>query len=124
MKKISKILLAVLLLMSTAVFTYGEDNTRQTLTVDETEVAKTVTEIRFDGNNAILQFSDSSTMTVDMQQVRLCLTYDDETGIGSLRLNGDSDTRVYELSGRQVNNKNLRNGIYIIDGKKYYNKNK
>lgn len=124
MKQISKILLAVLLLMSTAAFAYGEDNTRQTLTVDETEVPKTVTEIRFDGNNAILQFSDSSTMTVDMQQVRLCLTYDDETGIGSLRLNGDSDTRVYELSGRQVNNKNLRNGIYVIDGKKYYNKNK
>jgi len=124
MKQISKILLAVLLLMSTAAFTYGDDNIRQTLTVDETEVPKTVTEIRFDGNNAILQFSDSSTMTVDMQQVRLCLTYDDETGMASLRIKDDADTRVYELTGRQVNNKNLRNGIYIIDGKKYYNKNK
>ena len=122
-QRILMIKAALLLLMTGALFASADD-VRQTLTVKDVQVSKTVCEIRFDGNNALLQFSDSSTVAVDMQYVRLSLEYDDATGIGSLRLDGADGTQVYDLTGRKVNANTLRDGIYIINGKKYLNKKK
>ena len=122
-QKILMITAALLLLMVGAMLASADD-VRQTLTVKDVQVSKTVCEIRFDGNNALLQFSDSTQVAVDMQYVRLSLEYDDATGIGSLRLDGKDGTKVYDLTGRKVNTENLREGVYIINGKKYLNKKK
>ena len=51
----------------------NNDGVKQTLTVNEEQVNKTVREIQLDGNNARLLFTDDSEMTVDMQHVRLSL---------------------------------------------------
>lgn len=95
----------------------------QEVTVDGQTVARTVSEIRLDGNNAILQFTDGSTMEVDMQTVSISLSYNDATGIPTLRLEGADGTRVYDLQGRRVSerqlqDKSLPDGVYIVDGKK------
>lgn len=95
----------------------------QELTVDGQTVARTVSEIRLDGNNAILQFTDGGTMEVDMQTVSISLSYNDATGIPTLRLEGADGTRVYDLQGRRVSerqleSKSLPDGVYIVDGKK------
>lgn len=119
---ITKILLSALMLVPMTAFAGNDDDTRQTLIVNDVEVKKTVSEIRFDGNNVLLQFSDSTLMEVDMQLVSLTMTYDELTGI-QLRLESDEDVRIYDLKGRRVNKKDLRKGAYyIIDGKKYFNK--
>lgn len=120
--------MAAMLSMTAAAYASGDDGPRQTLTVGGAEVGKTVSEIRFDGNNAVLLFADGSDIAVDMQQVRLTLDYDLSTGIGTLRLDEGADTRVYDLQGRQVGttspDSQLPNGVYIVNGKKYYNKKK
>ena len=95
----------------------------QEVTVDGQTVARTVSEIRLDGNNAILQFTDGGTMEVDMQTVSISLSYNDATGIPTLRLEGADGTRVYDLQGRRVSerqleSKSLPDGVYIVDGKK------
>lgn len=95
----------------------------QELTVDGQTVARIVSEIRLDGNNAILQFTDGGTMEVDMQTVSISLSYNDATGIPTLRLEGADGTRVYDLQGRRVSerqleSKSLPDGVYIVDGKK------
>ena len=95
----------------------------QELTVDGQTVTRTVSEIRLDGNNAILQFTDGGTMEVDMQTVSISLSYNDATDIPTLRLEGADGTRVYDLQGRRVSerqleNKSLPDGVYIVDGKK------
>ena len=43
---------------------------------------------------------------------------DETTGIKELRTT-NSELPVYDLNGRAVNGKNLKSGIYIINGKKY-----
>lgn len=102
----------------------GDGDTPQQLTVDGKTVNRTVSEIRLDGNNAVLRFTDGGTLEVDMQTVCITLNYDDATGISTLRLNGrNGDVKVYDLKGRrvsesQVENKSLSDGVYIVDGKK------
>ncbi len=125
MKK-KTILLTVLLLSLQAAVALA-DNTKgisQILTVEETQVQKTVSEIRFDGNNAILLFTDKTTQEVDMQHVRLSILYDQETGLNSLRLEDGENVQIYDLTGRKVEKGQLRSGgVYIVNGKKYLNKN-
>lgn len=102
----------------------SDDGTTQELTVKGQPVARTVSEIRLDGNNAILRFTDGGTMEVDMQTVSLTLSYSDATGIPTLRLHGaDGDVKVYDLQGRRVSERQLENmslpdGVYIVDGQK------
>ena len=102
----------------------SDDGTTQELTVKGQPVTRTVSEIRLDGNNAILRFTDGGTMEVDMQTVSLTLSYRDATGIPTLRLHGaDGDVKVYDLQGRRVSerqleNKSLPDGVYIVDGQK------
>lgn len=100
-----------------------KDGATQELTVDGQTVARTVSEIRLDGNNAILHFTDGGTMEVDMQTVTISLSYNNATGIPTLRLEGADGTRVYDLQGRRVSerqleNKSLPDGVYIVNGKK------
>ena len=109
------------MLVPLSAFAGNDDDTRQTLVINDVEVQKTVSEIRFDGNNALLQFSDSTVLAVDMQLVSLTMTYDEQTGL-QVRLAAGEDAKIYDMSGRKVNKKDLRKGsYYIVDGKKYFN---
>lgn len=109
------------MLVPLSAFAANDGDTHQTLTINEVEVHKTVSEIRFDGNNVLLQFSDSTMMAVDMQLVSLTMTYDEQTGL-QVHLAASPDAQIYDLSGRKVEKKDLRKDrYYIVDGKKYFN---
>lgn len=97
----------------------GDNDVKQTLTVDNQPVNRIVSEIRFDANNAILTFTDGTTMEADMQQVSLQLTYNEATGIGQLHLGAaNGRTIIYDLQGRQLTEGQQPKGVYIINGKK------
>lgn len=125
MKKNSIILAALLLTapvfgLSTATAADNDDNgTTQTLTIAGETVERTVSEIRINANNVILLFTDDSQLEVDMKTVSLSMSYDDATGISSLRVdNGDGKTTVYNLQGQPVSKSSQQNGVYIVNGKK------
>ena len=125
MKKNSIILAALLLtapvlgLSMTTAADNDDNGTTQTLTIAGETVERTLSEIRINANNVILLFTDDSQLEVDMKTVSLSMSYDDATGISSLRVdNGDGKTTVYNLQGQPVSKSSQQNGIYIVNGKK------
>lgn len=127
-KKIS--MLALGLLLAAPVFSTTPDDdkqTGQTLTVNDEKVERVVSEIRLDGNNAILLFTDGGHMTADMRLVTLTMNYDEATGISSLKMKDkDGKVEVYDLQGRRIANgqQQTAKGIRIVNGKKVVNKQK
>ena len=78
------ILGAALLMTAPALSATPDDNNdgaKQTLTVNEETVNGTVSEIRIDGNNAVLLFTDGTTLTADMRLVTITMSYDSTTSL-------------------------------------------
>ena len=102
-----------------------DDNqgTKQEVTIDGETVNRTVSEIRIDGNNAVLVFTDGGTLAVDMQHVSMNLSYDEATGLSRLFVD-DGSVKVYDLKGHRVDERSTRSGVYIVNGKKIAVKNK
>lgn len=121
-------MLAVGLLMTAPAFGATPDDnngTKQTLTVNNEKVERIVSEIRLDGNNAVLLFTDGTTMTADMRLVTITMSYSQATGVSSLHLTDkDGNVSIYDLQGRKVANgqQPKANSIYIKNGKKVVNK--
>lgn len=119
-------MLAVGLLMTVPAFGATPDDhngTKQTLTVNNEKVERIVSEIRLDGNNAVLTFTDGTTMSADMRLVTITMSYSDATGVSSLHMTDkDGNVSVYDLQGRKVTKKPKANGVYIVNGKKVVNK--
>ena len=103
----------------------NKEGTKQSLTVNDEKVERIVSEIRIDGNNAVLLFTDGTTMNADMQLVTITMSYSDVTGVSSLHMTDkDGNVSIYDLQGRKVDNskKPKTNGIVIVNGKKVVNK--
>ena len=119
-RKNNLILGAALLMTAQALNATPDDNNdgvQQTLTVNEETVDRTVSEIRIDGNNAVLLLSDGTTLTADMHLVTLTMSYDEATGINRLNMKDkDGNVKVYDLLGKEV--ERSKRGIYIVNGKK------
>ena len=129
MKKMNILLSGVALLIAAPAFASPDDNdgAKQTLTINEQTDSRTVSEIKMDGNNAVLSFTDGSALAVDMRLVSLTMSYDEATNISRLNMTDKSGSViVYDLQGRKVaNSKNLKaNSLYIVNGKKVVNHNK
>ena len=127
MKKNILLLAASLLLTAPAFGATPNDNngTKQTLTVNDEKVERTVSEIRIDGNNAVLTFTDGTTLTADMRLVTITMSYSDVTGVSSLHMTDkDGNVSIYDLQGRKVANgqQPKANSIVIKNGKKVVNK--
>ena len=127
MKKNIIILAASLLLTAPAFGVTPDDNkegTKQTLTVNDEKVERIVSEIRIDGNNAVLLFTDGNTLTADMQLVTITMSYSDVTGVSSLHMTDkDGNVSIYDLQGRKVNGQQPKaNSIVIKNGKIVVNK--
>ena len=92
----------------------AEDGTRQTVTVNGTIVDKTVKKITFSGDDVVLNFTDDSSQTADMEQVSISFVYE-TSGI-----NNPHPSKVYNLQGQYVGNSlsGLAKGLYIVDGHK------
>ena len=122
MKHKNTLMLGVALLATTPTFSATTDDndngTKQTLTVNNEKIERTVSEIRIDGNNAVLLFSDNTTITADMRLVTLTMSYDKTTEV---KVN---DNSYYTLDGIKVTLKPRQDGIYIHNGKKIVNKKK
>ncbi len=94
---------------------------KQTLTIDGNVVNKVVTQITFDGDNAVLTYSDNSTQSADMELVALAFEYGEGTGIAAVETAEKTvDGKVYNLNGQMVGTSTagLSKGVYIVDGKK------
>ena len=129
MKKQISMLTVGLLLAAPVFSTTPDDNKQagQTLIVNNEKVERIVSEIRLDGNNAILLFTDGDKMTADMRLVTLTMSYDEATGISSLNMKDkDGNVKVYDLQGRRIANSQQQTakGIRIVNGKKVVNKQK
>ena len=125
MKNKHIIILSAALLTAAPTFSATpDDGATQTLMINQEKIDRTVSEIRIDGNNAVLTFTDGTTMTADMRFVTLTMNYDEATGISltpAPSLKGEGS--VYDLQGRQIVNGKLSNGqlpkgVYIVNGKK------
>jgi hypothetical protein len=120
------LLVALMLLMTTPAFSATPDDnngTKQTLTVNNEQVERMVSDIRLDGNNAVLLFTDGSTLTADMRLVTLTMSYSETTGVSSLHMTDkDGNVSIYDLQGRKVATKPNANSIVIMNGKKVVNK--
>lgn len=110
-----------LLLCACLMATTGFAENKQTVKIDGQAIGKTVTEITFDGDNVILNYSDKSSDTKDMSLVSIAFTYDSSTGIDQVEnvkqaLRG----KVYNLNGQLVgtSTEGLAKGVYIVNGKK------
>lgn len=115
MKKAYLLLLAGML--STAVFA----GSKQTVKIDGQVIDKTVTEITFDGDNVVLQYSDNTSDQADMSLVTLSFSYSTTTGISQVEgIKQALQGKVYNLQGQCVGSslQGLSKGVYIINGKK------
>lgn len=128
MKKNILILAASLWMTAPAFGATPDDNkegAKQSLTVNDEKVERIVSEIRIDGNNAMLLFTDGTKMTADMQLVTITMSYSDVTGVSSLHMTDkDGNVSIYDLQGRKVANgqQPKANSIVIKNGKKVVNK--
>ena len=130
MKNKNILILGASLLMTLPAFSATPDDNdnegaTQTLTIGQETENRTVSEIRLDGNNAVLLFTDGTTLTADMRLVTLTMSYDEATNISRLQMTDkDGDVKIYDLQGRPVaNSEQLKaNSLYIMNGKKVVNK--
>ena len=129
MKSKNILIVAAALLLTAPAFgatpVNDDKNATQTVTVNQETIGRIVSEIRLDGNNAVLTFIDGSTMTADMRLVTLTMSYSETTGVSSLHMTDkDGNVSIYDLQGRKVDNskKPKTNGIVIVNGKKVVNK--
>lgn len=117
--------LGVALLVATPTFSAQADNndgSKQTLTVNEETIDRTVSEIRLDGNNAVLLFTDGTTLTADMRLVTLTMSYEEATGVEGVNgVKGVNDNSWYTLDGIKVTIQPKQKGIYIHNGKRVVN---
>lgn len=128
------ILGAALLMTAPALSATPDDNNdgaQQTLTVNEETENRIVSEIRLDGNNAELLFTDGTTLTADMRLVTITMSYEEVTGVPPL-LSPEGEEGAsprgglvgawYTLDGIKVTVKPKQKGVYIQNGKKVVNK--
>ena len=106
----------------------NDDGVKQIVTVNEETVNRTVSEIRIDGNNTVLLFTDGTTLTADMRLVTLTMSYDSTTSLsekGTVKSEKFATAAEwYTLDGIKVTLKPRQDGIYIHNGKKIVNKKK
>ena len=100
----------------------NNDGVQQTLTVNEETENRTVSEIRIDGNNAVLLFTDGTTLTADMRLVTITMSYEEVTSLTPVPSPKGEGSSYYTLDGIKVTVTPKQKGIYIQNGKKVVNK--
>ena len=121
------ILGAALLMTAPAMSATPDDNNdgaRQTVTVNEETENRTVSEIRLDGNNAVLLFTDGTTLTADMRLVTITMSYEEVTSLTPVPSPKGEGSEYYTLDGVKLTVKPKQKGVYIHNGKKVVNKKK
>ena len=109
----------------------------QTLIINGEKVESVMARITFDGDNAVLTFTDQAMLTTDMENVKLSFIPEDLTSIGIIKntvnkklsiegLEAGTEITVYNTDGKQVlttfaseNSTNLKmtslkKGVYLM----------
>lgn len=107
MKKLKLFTMACLL---TVAFSAQAKNV-QTLIINGKKVEKVVARITFEGDNAVLTFSDQTVQTADMGSVKLSFTPEDLTAIGTVR---NAVNKTFSIEGLEPGTEII---IYNADGK-------
>ena len=127
MKHKNILIIAAAMLMTAPAFSATPDSddkgATQTLTVNEETVERTVSEIRVDGNNVVLLFTDGTTQTADMRLVTLTMSYEEVTDVKEVNgVKEVNENSWYTLDGIKVTVMPKQKGVYIQNGKKVVNK--
>ena len=112
---------AALLMTAPAMSATPDDNNdgaKQTVTVNEETENRTVSEIRLDGNNAILLFTDGTTLTADMRLVTITMSYEEVTSLTPVPSPKGEGSEYYTLDGVKVTIQPKQKGVFIHNGKK------
>ena len=123
MKRKNILILGAALLMTAPALSatpdVNNDGAQQTLTVNEETENRTVSEIRIDGNNAVLLFTDGTTLTADMRLVTITMSYEEVTEVKEVNgVKEVNDNSWYTLDGIKVTVTPKQKGVYIQNGKK------
>ena len=131
MKRKNILMMGAALMMTAPAYSATPDNNdgaKQTVTVNEETVNRIVSEIRIDGNNAVLLFTDGTTLTADMRLVTLTMSYDSTTSLSEKGTVKSEESAAaaewYTLDGVKLTVKPKQKGVYIHNGKKVVNKKK
>lgn len=95
-------------------------DTTVTTVIDGKTDARELVRITFDGDNAVLHFSDSTTDTADMSLVSVALTHEAQTAVNEIMADPEKPGGVYNLKGQRIADtpEGLEEGIYIVNGQK------
>ena len=107
MKKLKLIAMACLL---TFVMSAQAGNV-QTLTINGEKVEKLVARITFEGDEAVLTFSDQTVQKADMESVKLSFAPEDLTAIGTIK---NAVNKTFSIEGLEPGTEII---IYNADGK-------
>ena len=111
-----KLFLLTTIVLSIGAFAFADDVTKQAVTINGSEVNKTVQTITFSGDNINLQFTDGTSQIVDLEKLVIAF-YEDPTAItvSSVSENGETK-KIYDINGRQVRSTldALPQGVYIV----------
>ena len=91
---------------------------KPTVVVKGTAVEKTPVRITFNGDNAVVTFSDNTQQTEVMSDVVVRFD-EDATGIQQVRQDPRQGRKdIYDLQGRKVNDRRQPKGVYVVGGRK------
>ena len=87
----------------------------QTVTVSGQTLLEKVTSLTFDGDNVNLLMADGTTMTADMDEVKMTFEWNPTTGIDTHRPPTalDERTATYDLQGRRVEGR-ASGGLFLV----------
>lgn len=105
-----KLKLIIMLCLLTFVMSAQAGNV-QTLTINGEKVEKLVTRITFEGDEAVLTFSDQTMQKSDMESVKLSFTPEDLTAIGFIK---NAVNKSFSIEGLEPGTEIL---IYNAEGK-------
>lgn len=117
MKKSLRLAISAFLLVAASV---SWADSKVVTTVNGVAEARELVRITFDGDNAVLTYTDSTTGTADMSLVTVTLTHDEQSAIEQIIADQAKASGVYDLYGRRIADtpEGLTPGIYIFNGQK------
>lgn len=118
--KLKTIILSALFAGSVALHAVADD--RVITVIDGSVTERTLSKITFDGDLAVLVFSDDTSETVDMSLVSILFAGEGESLLDCVVSDPSVLSGVYNMRGQRVSEdtSGLIPGIYVINGEKIF----
>ncbi len=118
--KLKTMILSALFAGSVALHTVADD--RVITVIDGSVTERTLSKITFDGDLAVIVFSDDTSETVDMSLVSILFAGEGESLLDCVVSDPSIPSGVYNMRGQRVSEdtSGLIPGIYVINGEKIF----